>query len=70
MGNGEIEVEVTSIPAFPAGLTYQDFSYSVYTGENPDPSNLAKSSRANRPGGITQIRWFIPHWRRRSIRLK
>ena len=40
IGNGEIEVVVSSIPAVPPGLTFQDFSYSVYKGENPDPSLL------------------------------
>ena len=40
IGNGEIEVVVSSIPAVPAGLTFQDFSYSVYKGENPVPALL------------------------------
>ena len=54
IGNGEIEVEVTSIPAFPAGLTYQDFSYRLYAGENPDPSKLITPPGAVGPGaGVT-----------------
>ena len=40
IGNGQIEVEVSSIPSFPLGLTFQDFSYSLYSGENPDPARL------------------------------
>lgn len=40
IGNGEIEVQVIDIPAVPAGLTFQNFSYSLYRGENPDPSEL------------------------------
>ena len=50
IGNGEIEVEVTSIPAFPVGLTYQDFSYRLYAGENPDPANLITPPGAVGPG--------------------
>jgi uncharacterized protein YcfL len=50
IGNGQIEVEVTNIPAFPAGLTFQNFSYSLYTGENPDPGMLV-----NPPGTVGPI---------------
>lgn len=39
IGNGEIEVEVINIPAVPAGLTFGDFSYALYSGENPLAAN-------------------------------
>ena len=54
IGNGGIDVEVTSIPAFPVGLTYQDFSYRLYRGQNPDPSQLVSPPGAIGPGaGVT-----------------
>lgn len=40
IGNGVIEVVVDSIPTAPPGLTFQDFSYQLYKGENPDPAQL------------------------------
>jgi hypothetical protein len=50
VGNGQVEVTLTSIPAFPAGLTFQDFSYSFYAGENPDPSRLINPPGTVGPG--------------------
>ncbi|MEJ7646085.1 MAG: gliding motility-associated C-terminal domain-containing protein [Chryseolinea sp.] len=47
VGNGEIDVSVSSIPAIPAGLTYQNFSYSLYKGENPVLAQLL-----NPPGTV------------------
>jgi hypothetical protein len=39
IGNGEIEVSVINIPAVPAGLTFGNFSYALYSGENPLAAN-------------------------------
>jgi hypothetical protein len=51
IGNGEIDVAVNNIPAVPAGLTFQDFSYGLYTGENPDPAKLITPPGIVGPGG-------------------
>jgi uncharacterized protein YcfL len=55
IGNGEIDVEVASIPAFPAGLTFQNFSYSLYSGENPDPAKLINPPGTVGPGAAVTV---------------
>lgn len=50
VGNGEIDVAVIDIPATPAGLTFQSFSYSLYAGENPDPAKLLNPPGVVGPG--------------------
>ncbi|MFZ6010318.1 MAG: FG-GAP-like repeat-containing protein, partial [Bacteroidota bacterium] len=50
IGNGEIDVVVSSIPAVPPGLTFQNFSYSLYKGENPDPAQLVTPPGTVGPG--------------------
>jgi hypothetical protein len=50
VGNGAIEVQVTAIPSVPAGLTFQDFSYSLYAGSNPVASALVTPPGTRGPG--------------------
>jgi hypothetical protein len=47
-------VQVADIPLVPAGLTFQDFSYGLYRGENPDPGQLINPPGTIGPGaGVT-----------------
>ena len=50
VGNGAIEVQVSAIPSFPPGLTFQNFSYSLYTGANPVASKLITPPGTRGPG--------------------
>ncbi|MGC3945184.1 MAG: gliding motility-associated C-terminal domain-containing protein [Chryseolinea sp.] len=50
VGNGAVEVRVTNIPPVPAGLTFQNFSYSLHTGTNPTASNVINPPGTRGPG--------------------
>lgn len=50
VGNGSIAVAVNAIPAVPPGLTFQNFSYSLYQGANPDPAELVTPPGTRGPG--------------------
>jgi hypothetical protein len=50
VGNGAIAVQVGNIPAVPPGLTFQNFSYSLYTGTNPTASNIVTPPGTRGPG--------------------
>lgn len=50
VGNGAVAVQVNNIPAFPAGLTFQNFSYSLYNGANPLATNLITPPGTRGPG--------------------